>query len=275
MVALALSAAALAQQTFDVASLKPSAPMAVQAMVRAQDAMYDSHPPGWLPTEKTRLALKNRPLAGLIASAYRVRASQVSGPGWIQDARFDIEATFPAGTSPADLDAMLRGLLEDRFGLAVHREEKEASGYALVVAKSGAKLTPAAEKKVVETPQDDEARKAAMDKMMEESRKHGEELRKQAAAYGGNYNSSSWRARSVTLAEVADWLTHVASKPVVDASEIDGKYDLDLQVARFGDDTPEYAAGQALAKFGLKLEGRKVTVGTVVVDKVERTVKEN
>jgi len=269
---LALCAAALAQQTFEVASLKPSAPSdganprLAELQAKTLARMYDSHPRGWLPVQKGRLTVKNQALAGLIASAYRMRQSEVSGPSWMADARFDIEATFPEGTPKTAVTDMLRALLEERFGLAVHREEKEAAGYALVVAKGGAKLTPAAEQEQEEAPPvDEEARRAAINKAI---------LQLQAARRE-NYDANSWRAANVTLAQVADWLSPLVGKPVTDATGIDGKYDLDLQVVRFGDDTQEYAVAQALANFGLKLEARKVTVSTVVVDRVERKPKEN
>jgi uncharacterized protein (TIGR03435 family) len=281
--ALTLSAAALAQQTFEVASVKPSAPAAQAAnpkmaelMAMAQSRMYDGQPRGWLPLQKARLSLKSRPLAGLVASAYGVRQSEVSGPSWMQDARFDIEATFPEGTPKVAVTEMLRALLEERFGLAVHREDKEVSGLALVEAKGGAKLTAAAEKKDADdAPMDAEARRAMMEKMQESQKKRMEETKKLAADSGGRFSSDGWTAKAVTLSQVADWLAARVGKPVMDATGFDGKYDLDLQVVRIGDDTEEYAMAQALAKFGLKLESRKLTISTVVVDRVERTPKEN
>jgi uncharacterized protein (TIGR03435 family) len=283
--ALALSAAALAQQTFDVASLKPSPPstapnpMAAQMMAKSQDHMYDSQPLGWLPIEKTRLTMKNRSLAGLIASAFRVRQRDVSGPAWLAEDRYEIEATFPVDTPKAAVNDMLRALLEERFGLKIHREGKEVAGYALVEATGGAKLTPAAAKsEEPAAPMSDEDRRVMREKMQADMQKRMEAMRQQAAANGGpggGFSTNSWNAPGVTLEKVADWLAPILEKPVVDATGIQGKYDFDIQVARFGDDTQEYAIAQALAKFGLKLEARKVTVSTVVVDKVERTPEEN
>jgi uncharacterized protein (TIGR03435 family) len=286
--ALALSAAALAQQTFDVASLKPSPPspasnpMMAQAMAKAQDRMYDGRPLGWLPIEKTRLTLKNRPLAGLIGSAYRVRQRDVSGPAWLADDRYEIEATFPADTPHATVNDMLRALLEERFGLKVHVENRETAGYALVEAKGGSKLTPATEpekKPADAAPMDEEARREQMRKMQETMQqtmqKRMEEMRKQREAGEGPVNRNSWNATSVTVAQLADWLAPIVEKPVADATGLDGKYTFQIAVERFGDATPEYAVGQALAKLGLKLETKKVTVSTVVVDQVERTPKGN
>src|SRR5579883_2963786 len=187
--ALALSAAALAQQTFEVASVKPSAPpdqaanpKMAELMAMSQGRMYDGRPRGWLPLEKGRISLKNRSLAGLIASAYSVRQREVSGPSWMNDARFDIEARFPEGTPKASVNEMLRSLLEERFGLKVHREDKEAQGFALVPAKGGAKLTMAAEQNPGEAaPMDEDARKAVMEKMKEANQKHIQEMKAMAA----------------------------------------------------------------------------------------------
>jgi uncharacterized protein (TIGR03435 family) len=278
--ALALCAAALAQQTFEVGSLKPSPPSTAPnpRLAQTMDRVSDSRPLGWLPIEKTRLTMKNRSLAGLIASAFRVRQRDVSGPAWLAEDRYEIEATFPADTPHAAVNEMLRALLEERFGLKVHREDKEMAGYALVEAKGGAKLTPAAAKsEEPAAPMSDEERRAAREKSQAEMRKRMEAMKQQSAANGGpgsGFSTNGLKAPGTTLAEVADWLAPILEKPVVDATGIQGKYDFDIQVARFGDDTQEYAIAQALGKLGLKLEARKVTVSTVVVDKVDRTPKE-
>jgi uncharacterized protein (TIGR03435 family) len=75
--------------------------------------------------------------------------------------------------------------------------------------------------------------------------------------------------------QIAVWLAAPLGKPVVDATGLEGKYDADIEVVQMPGDTPEYAAAQAAAKLGLKLEARKVTVAMVVVDQVERTPAEN
>ena len=58
---------------------------------------------------------------------------------------YEIEARAPGPDAPTMEQArgMLRALLRERFHLSVHRENRELSYYALVVAKSGPKLTPA------------------------------------------------------------------------------------------------------------------------------------
>jgi uncharacterized protein (TIGR03435 family) len=82
-------------------------------------------------------------LRDLIELAYKVWDYQITGPGWLDDKAFDIEAKMPDGASIDDAPLMLQSLLEDRFKLAVHRASKEQQVMGLVVAKGGPKLTPA------------------------------------------------------------------------------------------------------------------------------------
>lgn len=65
------------------------------------------------------------------------------GPGWTDSERYEIKARAPGVTNQVILHGpMLQALLEDRFGLRIHRETREISVYALVVAKGGSKLHP-------------------------------------------------------------------------------------------------------------------------------------
>jgi uncharacterized protein (TIGR03435 family) len=267
-----------AQPAFEVASLKPSQPTTganpriAQLMAESEARMFDGHPLGWLPIQQTRLVLKNQNLAGLIASAYRVRMWQVSGPAWTTEDRYDIEATFPSNTPHVAVNDMLRTLLEERFSLKTHRDEKEEAGFALVEIKDGVKLTPAAPNTgEAAAPVSEEDRSTVTDKMRAEVQKRIKEMQKEAANGAGG---DSWHA-SATLAELADWLTPLLGRPVVDATSLPGKYDFTIDIRRFGDDTEEYAAGQALAKLGLKLVARKITVPRIVIDQVDRTPKPN
>lgn len=78
----------------------------------------------------------------LIAYAYDVRLFQVTGPESANHDHFDIEARFPDGADKKDDRRMLQALLKDRFRLAFHIEQRQLDGYALIVGKHGAKLTP-------------------------------------------------------------------------------------------------------------------------------------
>jgi uncharacterized protein (TIGR03435 family) len=85
------------------------------------------------------------PLKDLIAAAYKVKAYQVTGPDWLANQRFDIQAKLPDGASKDDVPQMLQALLEERFKMVAHRETKEHPVLALVVAKGGPKLQPSPE----------------------------------------------------------------------------------------------------------------------------------
>ena len=77
-------------------------------------------------------------LRALIALAYYNRLTEEShvlgGPNWLASETFDIEgkAEHPESASEAQLLAMVKGLLEDRFKLQFHRETREADGFVLV-----------------------------------------------------------------------------------------------------------------------------------------------
>jgi len=132
--------------TFEVASIKPSGSDDRRVSIMMQ-------PGGGLRTTGSTLKM-------LLTMAYDVREFQISGgPAWINTDRYDIvaKAERSAGAEiPRDdprkmteeqrktvgdqMRERLRALLADRFQLTLHRETKEQSVYALVVAKSGSKL---------------------------------------------------------------------------------------------------------------------------------------
>lgn len=121
---------AAAPLTFEVASIKPSAPDVRDMFMRPQ--------PHGLRTEGA--TVKN-----LIGYAYDVRAFAISGgPAWIDSDRFDVEARVgdSLGTPP-QIRERLRSLLAERFKLTVHTESKEQNVYYLVVGKNGPKFAEA------------------------------------------------------------------------------------------------------------------------------------
>ena len=70
----------------------------------------------------------------LITWAWKVKNFQVLGaPAWISQERFEIQATTARSLSVDEERLMVQRLLASRFGLKVHREDKETPVYALVV----------------------------------------------------------------------------------------------------------------------------------------------
>jgi uncharacterized protein (TIGR03435 family) len=92
------------------------------------------------------VTLTNVSLADCIKFAYGLTSdSQLSGPEWIKskELRYDIVAKTAPGTTRDQALQMMRALLADRFKLALHREQRVLSYYALIVAKGGSKMPEA------------------------------------------------------------------------------------------------------------------------------------
>ena len=79
-------------------------------------------------------------LRDYLATAYRFKATLISGPDWTATERYDISATLPDGSTKAQVPEMLQALLADRFEVKLHKEKKELPIYALVLAKGPPKL---------------------------------------------------------------------------------------------------------------------------------------
>jgi uncharacterized protein (TIGR03435 family) len=89
----------------------------------------------------TRIDFVNTPLRTVFFAAFRFTdPTEASFPDWMTNARFDMQATYPAGATAADVPDMLQSLLRDRFGLRTHIEPRRVEGYELVVGKDGIKM---------------------------------------------------------------------------------------------------------------------------------------
>jgi uncharacterized protein (TIGR03435 family) len=143
-VGLLLAAGALFGQTttsnpaFEVATVKPSPPL---DMTKLAEQIKAGKMPRFGPhvnasqAEYTYMSLKE-----LIATAYRVKQYQITGPAWLATDRFDIVAKLPDGASKDDAPKMLQALLAERFKLAAHRDTQEHPVLALLVGKDGPHL---------------------------------------------------------------------------------------------------------------------------------------
>jgi uncharacterized protein (TIGR03435 family) len=121
------------QASFEVATVKPAAP----------NDGFSSTTPNVSPG---RLEFRNATLKILIYWAYGTGLSTAvnvsGGPDWINRNRFTIEATAVGSPTDRDYRAMLRGLLEERFALKLHRDSREIDVYALLPARADGKLGP-------------------------------------------------------------------------------------------------------------------------------------
>src|SRR5262249_23471209 len=79
-------------------------------------------------------------LSDLLPYAFRIKPYQLVAPSWIRDARWDVLATLPAGSTPDHVPEMTQGLLAERFKLEFHREKREQQVYELQVVPGGLKV---------------------------------------------------------------------------------------------------------------------------------------
>lgn len=198
-----------------------------------------------------RLIMTNVSLKAAIRWAYGVLDYQVSGPGWLSDNRFDIQATTAAAVSEPQMRARLQTLLADRFKLQVHHTTKELSVYALVVAKDGPKF--------------------------HESDSSGE------SAIEPNPKEMKLVVHRAPVSQLVEMLSNVAQLPVVDLTGLTARYDITIDLSKYILDRSANEPLDPMSlimrglqdELGLKLDSRRMPVDLVVVDAAERTPTEN
>jgi uncharacterized protein (TIGR03435 family) len=225
----------------------------------------------------------------LLASAYRVRLYQLSGPDWIATERYDINAKLPAGVSPEKLPEMLQSLLEDRFGIRVHREKKEMPVYALLAGKAPLRLK--------ESVIDPNALPPTAVQVTGTGSAAGVAVN---MGNGSTYTlgGGKFEAKKVNAAGMASVLERFTDRPVMDMTELKGTYDFEFPVTpddmqtlmiraaiNAGVQLPPQAlrlldnGGNPLEgaaeQLGLKLESRRMPVEIIVVDQVQKTPTDN
>jgi uncharacterized protein (TIGR03435 family) len=277
---LALICATLGAQTlaagpqFEVATVKPVASDVRSSMMREMSretmrSVLNMQPPGMIPmTGPNRVRLHDWALLDLIAAAYSVRATRVSGPAWLTDQRFDIEAKMPDNATKEELNAMLQSLLEERFGLKVHRGPQTGPGFALVVGKDGPKLKTAEAPPTPAPGLTDEEQRA----LFQQKRQANIAAMRKRAQENPGLSTSGWDG--ITMEELAAELVQFTEAPVIDETGLTGKYSVTIETSK-DSDAPGGTVFDAVEKLGLKLEPRKVTVETVVVDQISRTPTAN
>jgi len=77
----------------------------------------------------------NVTVQALVLYAYQISDYQLLNiPAWGTADRFDVEAKAGRSLTSADMRLMVRPLLEERFALRTHREERRMATYSLVPA---------------------------------------------------------------------------------------------------------------------------------------------
>jgi uncharacterized protein (TIGR03435 family) len=239
--AILLLSTVASAQSFDVATIKPSAASKGAGDLRATSGT---------------LTIRNLPLQTIIATAFGLADYQVAGPAWLKEERFDLAAkTLAPAADKDDLVPLLQPVLADRFHLAFHRETKELPAFVLVVAKSGPKLEPAADNASGDVP--------------------FKKLHKPGAA-----QIRSGRLTMTQFADLLGRrLGHPVhdSTGLEGSYRISLQWEADTKIAKPGKKPKPGASKDRPSIFtaiqdqlGLRLEARKVPVEILVVDRVDR-----
>jgi uncharacterized protein (TIGR03435 family) len=236
----AASAIPAAIPIFDVAAIHPHTPEPHE------------HNSIWSSPLDGRFKAANVSVLMLIHWAWEMPETRILGaPAWAGSAYFNIDAVadpsldkqlagLPADAARKLKQQMVRALLADRFKLAAHIETRKLPIYALVVARGGPKLGPLQD--------------------------HGSSV----SSGTGHIDVQT----SDSVAGLAEELSKVAGRDVVDRTGIAGRYHLILSWTP--DEYPPSAADPGPSLFtaleeqlGLKLEPQKGPVQVLLIDHVE------
>jgi uncharacterized protein (TIGR03435 family) len=222
-----IAVSTLVAQSFEVASVKRSTP----------ETGSGARSTGAIPRQQEtgRINYPNVKLKSVIALAYGVAPDQISGPQWLDDERYDIVATLPAGASQDQIPMMLQHLLTERFAMMIHEETKPRAGYAL------------------------EAGKGAL--QLKASKETGDDI-------GFAVSSDHVQFTNFTMAQVANFLGSSMGRPVADQTGIEGRFDITLNASMA--DIKSGSVSGAIEDLGLKLSPRSALAKFVVIDKADK-----
>jgi len=228
-----------AQQTipaFEVATIKP-------APTVTDGHTHINYPPN------DNFSASNITLLALMQWAYGMPERQIlEGPSWLGSTRFDIQGKSDIGDQMRGLTSdqvnelkrrMVQGLLADRFQLKLHTETRTLPAYDLVLAKGGTKLQP--------------------------SESNGKSI---------GVGRTHFNGQGLSMTSVAEELSKIAGRVVVDKTGLTGRYDFKLlwtaDDAPVADGDPPTLFTAVQEQLGLKLEPAKEPVPVLVIDHVEQ-----
>lgn len=209
-------------------------------------------------------------LQRLVAAAYGVMSDQVSGPSWITETEYSLEAKVPPGASRDQAKLMLQKALAERFQLVLHHEQRQFKIWALVVAKAPPKLKEAADPNAppkIGSQAKDGIRHDTF-RGVRISKTDPNDASVSLDMFLGLYLAAMRRDSAGAL------------PTVVDMTGLTGRYDFDLEyVSPALEDRPDIPGPTLLtaleAQLGLKLEQRKTALDALVIDRAAKAPIEN
>jgi uncharacterized protein (TIGR03435 family) len=257
--------------SFEVASVKPASPSGTR--IGCSGGPGSTDPGIW--------SCSNVVLAFLISHAYGFQPYEFAPSNSCCQDGFDINAKVPAGTTREQFLRMQQNLLAERFKLKLHHEQKEMAIYELTVGEKGPKMkgsTPDA----ASTPEDPWTPPAYF--MGEDGYPIFPAGRGGLSGRNGHYR---WTGFNLSMQKIVKTLSGNLGRPVVDATGLKGKYDINmtwttdlasiqaLLAAQGMPPMPEADSGPTLLRavqdqLGLKLNSKKGYGEIVVVDHVDK-----
>jgi uncharacterized protein (TIGR03435 family) len=220
----------------------------------------DPNKPGKLFTIQGRQILTiNTSVNDLMTFAYSLQTKEIlNAPSWMGE-KYDLDGVpdIPGQPDIKQMRMLIADALVQRFGLKFHTEQREMTAYALTVAKGGPKLTPSA-------------------------------LPASSPGGFGFRGLGDLHVINFTMKDFCHGMQEaVMDKPVVDQTDLTGRYDFNLhwqpdqsQFASFGahinppdpnDPNPLPSLYTALQEqVGLKMESTKANVDVMVIDHIEK-----
>jgi uncharacterized protein (TIGR03435 family) len=195
---------------------------------------------------------QNESLRACLQWAYEVQRSQIIGPDFLGQTGFNITAKVAGTADEGQMRLLVKTLLAERFGVKAHTEQREMQIYLLTLAKGGPKF--------------------------HESTTEGPPV----FSRGGK---GSLKAERVTMRDVAAQISDPLNRPVIDATGLKGRYDIDIDVTAYmtangGRNEGELDVMSILfnalqQQLGVKLEARKDMVDVLVIDHAKKTPSDN
>jgi len=258
---------ATTRPAFEVASIKRNTSSTVGESIHSQRG--------------GRFDVQNMTVRYIIWNAYKVSDYQISGgPAWINSERYDIFAKSDGDSSPDDLLLMLRTLLEDRFGLKIHRETREGPVYVMTLAKSGLRMQHAEGTCVPRDPNNLPAQVPPGEKRPN----YCGNMRRSSHTLNGQGTPVGAIAGVTPLGTLSGQLSSILDRTVIDKTGLTGLFNFGLEwtpspVAAPPGGSAESASTDAdgpsifvalQEQLGLRLESAKGPVEMLVIDRVER-----
>ncbi len=237
---------------YDVVSIKPHKPGDNSQSVSSYAGKYDG----------TNLSVKD-----IIAGTYHVKAWLIFQlPPWAESMKWDISAKVSDADEKAlskltrdDREAMMKQLLAEHFGLALHTDTKMQPVFEMTVMHEGPKFKAAP----IPPPKEDGTK----------------------AKYPGastNNSNSSISAHHIRMDGFAEILSYRVDRTIVNRTNLDSEFGYDLELKWTPDegtngndngtntDAPPPLFESVKEQLGLRLSPTKAEVPTLVIDHIQQ-----